>query len=90
VGRLDFHDLRHSGNSMIAGAGATLRELMTRMGHSSTRAALIYLHDDDERQRKLAEALGDMARTELEKGKNRGSGLNASGTDLARGADNAG
>jgi hypothetical protein len=27
------------------------------MGHSSTRAALIYLHDSDERQRKLAEAL---------------------------------
>jgi hypothetical protein len=67
-----------------------LRELMARMGHSSTRAALTYLHDSAERQRKLAEALGDMARIELEKGKNRGIGLNASGTDLARRADSAG
>jgi hypothetical protein len=74
---------------MIAGAGATLRELMARMGHSSTRAALTYLRDSDERQRKLAEALGDMARTELEKGKDR-SGPDASGTDLARRADSAG
>src|SRR5215469_8294337 len=37
-----FHDLRHSGNLLAAAAGATLRELMARMGHSSTRAALIY------------------------------------------------
>ena len=43
-----FHDLRHSGNLLAAAAGATLRELMARMGHSSTRAALIYLHDSDE------------------------------------------
>ena len=33
-----FHDLRHAGNQMVAHAGANLRE---RMGHSSTRAALI-------------------------------------------------
>jgi integrase len=39
-----FHDLRHTGNMLTAEAGATLRELMDRMGHSSTRAALVYLH----------------------------------------------
>ena len=39
-----FHDLRHTGNMWAAGTGANLRELMERMGHSSTRAALIYLH----------------------------------------------
>jgi len=38
-----FHDLRHTGNNLTATAGANLRELMARMGHSSTRAALIYL-----------------------------------------------
>jgi integrase len=38
-----FHDLRHTGNTLTADAGANLRELMDRMGHSSTRAALIYL-----------------------------------------------
>ena len=32
-----FHDLRHAGNHMVASAGAILRELMERMGHSSTR-----------------------------------------------------
>jgi hypothetical protein len=54
---LHFHDLRHAGNDLAAASGATLRELMTRMGHSTTRAALIYLHDSDDRQRKIAESL---------------------------------
>jgi hypothetical protein len=49
-----FHDLRHTGNALTADAGASLRELMERMGHSSTRAALIYLHSTSERQRTLA------------------------------------
>jgi integrase len=35
------HDLRHSGNHIAAATGASLRELMGRMGHSTTRAALI-------------------------------------------------
>lgn len=35
---LHFHDLRHTGNTMAAGQGASLRELMERMGHSSPRA----------------------------------------------------
>jgi len=41
---LHFHDLRHTGNTMASGQGASLRELMERMGHSSARAALIYQH----------------------------------------------
>ncbi|WP_119731692.1 tyrosine-type recombinase/integrase [Thermomonospora amylolytica] len=41
---LHFHDLRHVGNTLAATTGASLKELMARMGHSSTRAALIYLH----------------------------------------------
>ncbi len=39
---IHFHDLRHAGNLLIANAGANLRELMERMGHSTSRAALIY------------------------------------------------
>ena len=58
-------DLRHAGNALTADAGASLRELMDRMGHSSTRAALIYLHSSDERQRKLADAVGRAARAAL-------------------------
>nr|WP_322973345.1 tyrosine-type recombinase/integrase [Actinacidiphila soli] len=39
-----FHDLRHTGNTLAATGGATTRELMSRMGHSTVRAAMIYQH----------------------------------------------
>lgn len=64
-----FHDLRHTGNQLIANAGANPRELMARMGHDSSRAALIYLHWSADRQRALAAAVGDSARAELAKPK---------------------
>jgi integrase len=60
-----FHDLRHAGNHLVAEAGASLRELMERMGHASSRAALIYLHSTDDRQRALAEAVSERARRDL-------------------------
>ncbi len=41
---LHFHDLRHTGGTLTATTGATLKELMARLGHSSVRAALIYQH----------------------------------------------
>ncbi|MDA0568063.1 site-specific integrase [Streptomonospora sp. S1-112] len=59
------HDLRHTGNTYAAEAGASLRELMDRMGHSSTRAALIYMHARDNRARDIADALGKRAAEEL-------------------------
>jgi integrase len=34
---LHLHDLQHTGNTLAAETGATLRELMDRMGHGSTR-----------------------------------------------------
>lgn len=58
---IHFHDLRHAGNTLTADAGASLREVMDRIGHSSTRAALIHQHPSDERQRKLADAVGEAA-----------------------------
>jgi integrase len=70
---IHFHDLRHTGNMLMASAGANLRELMERMGHSTTRAALIYLHSTTERQRTLADTLGDLAQAELKKVKATGS-----------------
>ena len=76
---IHFHDLRHAGNMLAADAGAGLRELMDRMGHSTTRAALTYLHGNDERQRAIAEALSSMTAAEL---KRRGTG--SSGTYRAR------
>ena len=36
---IHLHDLRHTGNHFVAEAGANPRELMERMGHSTSRAA---------------------------------------------------
>ncbi|MFE6807989.1 tyrosine-type recombinase/integrase [Streptomyces sp. NPDC057681] len=44
LGDVHFHDLRHTGNTLAATGGASTRELMHRMGHSSVRAALVYQH----------------------------------------------
>ena len=54
---LPFHDLRHTGNLLAAASGASLRDLMSRMGHDSMRAALIYQHTTQKADRKIAEAL---------------------------------
>jgi integrase len=62
-----LHDLRHTGNQLIANAGANPRELMVRMGHDSERAALVYLHSTGARQRTLADAVGKAASDELAK-----------------------
>ena len=74
-----FHDLRHAGNQPIANAGANPRELMARMGHDNPRAALIYLHSSADRQRALADAVGDTALAQLSKPNGRKK-VNRSGT----------
>ena len=56
---------------------------MARMGHDSERAALIYLHSSAERQRALADAVGETARAELAKSKPR-KAAKPSGTRRAR------
>ena len=81
--RLDIHDLRHTGNQFTANAGANPRELMARMGHNSPRAALIYMHSSDKRQRTLADAVAKAARAELAKSK-KGKAAKPSGTRVAR------
>jgi hypothetical protein len=42
---------------------------MAWMGHDSEHAALIYLHSSRQRQRALADAVGEAARAELAKSK---------------------
>ena len=74
-----FHDLRGTGNQLSADAGANLRELMERMGHDSTRAALIYLHSSAKRQRAIADQIGKNATTALDPKRRQ------SGTYVARG-----
>jgi len=58
---LRFHDLRHTGNTLAAATGASTRELMARMGHSSMRAALIYQHATNDRDAAIAAALSEIA-----------------------------
>lgn len=70
-----FHDLRHAGNVLIANAGADPRELMERMGHSTSRAALIYLHSTSTRQRELAETVASRVRSELARSASCGTGV---------------
>lgn len=77
---LHFHDLRHTGNTMAAAQGASLRELMERMGHSSTRAALIYLHATRERDQAIAAGMG-----KLLKDAKKGTRPTRLGTQRARG-----
>lgn len=78
-----MHDLRHTGNQLTANAGANPKELMARMGHDSERAAMIYLHSSRERQRALADAVGEAARAELAKSKS-SKASESSGTQRAR------
>ena len=54
---LHLHDLRHTGSTWSAQSGATLKELIARIGHSSTRAALIYQHASRDRDEAIAAAL---------------------------------
>ena len=52
---LHFHDLRHTGNNLTR--GASLKDVMRRLGHASTRAALIYQHADRDSERAIAAGL---------------------------------
>lgn len=56
-----FHDLRHTGQTLAASAGATLKDLMLRLGHSSPAAAQRYLHAVEGRDAEIASALSDLA-----------------------------
>jgi integrase len=58
---LRFHDLRHSGAVLAALSGATLAELMGRLGHSTPAAALRYQHVAAGRDEAIAAALSKIA-----------------------------
>lgn len=58
---LHFHDLRHTGAVLAAQTGATLAELMARLGHSTPGAAMRYQHAAADRDKAIAEALSKMA-----------------------------
>ncbi len=58
---LRFHDLRHSGAVLAAATGATLAELMARLGHSTPAAAMRYQHAAAGRDREIASLLSKLA-----------------------------
>jgi len=58
---LRFHDLRHSGAVLAAATGASLAELMARLGHSTPQAAMRYQHAAAGRDREIAALLSKMA-----------------------------
>ena len=61
-GDLRWHDLRHTGAVLAAQTGATLAELMGRLGHSTPAAALRYQHAAQGRDAQIASALSRIAR----------------------------
>lgn len=69
-----LHDLRHTGNTLAAASGASLRELMSRMGHGSSQAAMVYLHATSDRDRMIADALGSLIETHARDAQQKESG----------------
>jgi integrase len=57
---LRFHDLRHTGAVLAAATGATLAELMARLGHSTVSAAMRYQHAAADRDKAIAAALSEL------------------------------
>lgn len=54
---LRWHDLRHTGAVLAAQTGATLAELMGRLGHTTPGAALRYQHAAQGRDAEIARRL---------------------------------
>ncbi len=60
---LRWHDLRHTGAVLAASTGATLAELMGRLGHSTPGAAMRYQHVAQGRDAQIAAALSQKVDT---------------------------
>ncbi len=58
---LRFHDLRHTAATMTAQTGASLAELMGRLGHSTPSAAMVYQHAARGRDVEIAAAMSLLA-----------------------------
>jgi integrase len=65
IGRDDlrWHDLRHTGATLAAATGASLAELMARLGHSTPQAAMRYQHAAQGRDREIAALLSKLAQS---------------------------
>jgi integrase len=54
---LRVHDLRHTAGTLATAAGGSLREVMDRLGHSTTVAAVRYQHVMADRDAAIAREL---------------------------------
>jgi integrase len=54
---LRVHDLRHTAGTLATAAGGSLREVMDRLGHSTTVAAVHYQHATADRDAAIAREL---------------------------------
>ena len=60
-----FHDLRHLAGTTPASAGASTKEIMARLGHSTPDASLRYLKATEARDAEIAAGMGDRIAREL-------------------------
>ena len=61
---LRWHDLRHTGATLAARTGASIREIQHRLGHTTYAAAMTYQHTSAEQDRDLAGRLDLLATAE--------------------------
>jgi hypothetical protein len=73
---LRFHDLRHTAATLAVVAGATTKELMARMGHSTPDMTIRYQHIMEGRDATIAAGLDRLIQA--------GDTPEPSGTDMAR------
>ncbi len=81
-----FHDLRHTANTLAAATGASTKELMHRMGHASSQAAIRYQHATSDRDVHIAKALDELVTASREE-KPRGVSRDIRGMDASEGVD---
>jgi hypothetical protein len=79
---LHFHDLRDTRNHLTK--GASLKDVMRRLGHASTRAALIYQHADRDSERAIAASLSETITAALAGSNGHAAGTAAAGGDSGR------
>ncbi|MBK6671879.1 MAG: tyrosine-type recombinase/integrase [Actinobacteria bacterium] len=59
VSTVRFHDLRHTAGTLATQHGATMKEVMSRLGHSTTAAAIRYQRAADSRDQDVADRLDE-------------------------------
>ena len=58
---MHFHDLRHTAGTVATQQGATMKEVMSRLGHSTTSAGIRYQKAAADRDQTIADKLDDWA-----------------------------